>query len=701
MVQGINVSNGYPVSNSGLNQENIQNTLAKSKETVTTNIESNSAVKTAAGATSDPDVMQKTVLLLPPIILLNRYIDKLIGASDNKNIFNKFANLGDRISHFLHLDNVISEENGKSISKFLKENRFTKYFTSEYKANAKSSFAKVTSLKDKYAQELASKLTDLKYDYSFSTVFKPGFVSLSPETLKFFENIGPLKTVVTDDYLKSVLAALDDMTPAASETNKKLITSLQEKITTFIDKPGTSTKGLADDIASVFSKVTKETAAGADVQFSDNVKKVLSSLSGSSTVKKFSAEELLKTTDDLINNGVNNIKKGSIIKEPVNLSTMKNKLKAADFKIGKTGLGKIFAQSAVKMKDLLTFGGGFLGLAFTANALVQTIKATKEAPEGEKLSTFMHVLSEQYIGMLLFTPSINALYKAGGNKYRGMTIEGREALKELVKNTNANKNLTKEGLKVAKLQRKLLLNGVSKDKVAQLAGKTLVEAKNIAKTLKKEGTKLKFWEKPLKALGGLLDTGLDSFKATGTLGKIGNKIKGFAGGFGRLLLIMMVIQPFIQKPITNLCHKIFGKPKTYLEKNNPELSSDDKQKNNLSSPSDNNPTVGAETDTTETNLLNRLSVQNNNIQSSDVVSPQPAAAAKLQTPYNAQPLKPEKSDEIAALNLFNRDKKDERYIPSIEVDNTYAQQDEKALNEQVEGIIKNTDSVIKNVKKYI
>ena len=282
-----------------------------------------------------------------------------------------------------------------------------------------------------------------------------------------------------------------------------------------------------------------------------------------------------------------------------------------------------------------------------------------------------------------------------------MTIEGREALKELVKNTNANKNLTKEGLKVAKLQRKLLLNGVSKDKVAQLAGKTLEEAKNIAKTLKKEGTKLKFWEKPLKALGGLLDTGLDSFKATGSLGKIGNKIKGFAGGFGRLLLIMMVIQPFIQKPITNLCHKIFGKPKTYLEKNNPELSSDDKQKNNLSSPSDNNPTVGAETDTTETNLLNRLSVQNNNIQSSDVVSPQPAAAAKLQTPYNAQPLKPEKSDEIAALNLFNRDKKDERYIPSIEVDNTYAQQDEKALNEQVEGIIKNTDSVIKNVKKYI
>lgn len=718
MIKGLNSLPDYQVSSSGIKQEDVQNTLAKSKQAVTDNFESNSAIKTAAGNTTDPSVMRNTMLLLPPLIIVNRFIDKLMGGAEEKSILTKAATLGDKIAQTLHLDKVFSDENTSRFAKFIKNNRFTKYFTNEYKAIPKNSFAKGSTLTEKYSQELISGLTEMKYNKNFSRLFQTGADKLSADSLKVLEGLGPLKTGVTPEYLTSVQKCLSEIATRTTDVDDwKVISALQEKITTFMQKDAAgkakaSTKGLADDIAAVLKKFNASKynfGIPASKPLSSESLKVLSSVtSEAQSAVPIATDKLISTVDDIMSKGIDTVKKGTITSDPVDLSILKNKLKASDLQIGKTGIGKLFAKSGVKTKDLITYGGGLFSLIFTANALVQTIKATKEAPKGEKKSTFMHVLSEQYIGLLLFQPSINLLYKAGGNKYRGMTTEGRAALKELVQRTNANKNLTKEGFKIARLQKDLLLKGVDKDKVATLAGKTLAEAKNLAKGLKKEGTKIKFWEKPLKAAGKLLDTGLDSLKSPTRLGKIGGKLKGFAGGLGRLLIIMMVIQPFIQKPITKLCHKIFGEPKTYLAKNGQDTDKTDKKKQNTNTQAE---TANTQSQLTavnpeETNLLKRYQKQ----ETPAATQTQAQTSNQTQTQSAASPISAENqqqqqnNDEMAALNLFNKDKQtssSQRYIPSIQVDSSYEDDKQKELEKQVNEILKSTDATLKRVKSSL
>ncbi len=375
---------------------------------------------------------------------------------------------------------------------------------------------------------------------------------------------------------------------------------------------------------------------------------------------------------------------------------IKNKLNAANMRTGKTALGQFFAKSTLKTKDLITYGGDLLGLYFAASAFSQAHKASKDAPKGEKLSTFMHVLSEQYIGLLLLQPCTSLLYKIGGNKYRGMTPAAREALKELVKNTNANTALTKEGLKIAKMQRNLLIKGVDKDKVAELAGKGLKEAQTIAKSLKHEGAKLKLWERPLKFMGRILDTGLDKMKITKFV-NIGNlKIKlpkvtlgGFLGGFARLMIIMMVLQPLLQKPVTKLFHKIFGEPKTYLEK---------QKKNEQKSAPDNNPVAMNEQQNVqtvnqqETNLI-KIYSQNQAISQQPKVSV-PVSAAQSDLSSSAE------GTEIPALNLFNKNKsEEEHYIPSIEVN--FAPSDTSADDARAMEMIKRADKLMSRASKVL
>ncbi len=616
MANIINNINNFQVANTGLNQENLQNSLAKSKQAVTDNFESNSAVKTVSGNVAEPDALRKTLLLLPPLVVLNNFIEKAMGGAEEKSILTGIASLGDKVSNVLHLDKLFSEETGKKISSFVKNNRFLKYFTNDYKAIPKSSMAKSQTLAEKYFSNAAAALKRMKD---------------IPENAKYFDKTAGFFKPETLEYL----GFADDVAASAQSV---------------------LSRDIMDDVVSGIDKILKD--GGTDV-----------------------------------------VKNGSILSSPVSLSQVNNKLKAATSKIGRTGIGKAFAKGTIKTKDLLTYGGGLLGLAYTANAIIQAVKATKEAPKGEKKSTFMHVMSEQYVGMLLFQPSINLLYKAGGNKYRGMTKEGRNALKQLVQKTNANKALTKEGYKVAKLQSKLLLKGVSKDKVADLAGKGIKEAKTIAKSLRKEGTKLKFWEKPLKALGKLLDTGLDSIKSPTKAGKIGGKIKGFAGGLGRFLIILMVIQPLIQKPVTKLCHKIFGEPKAYLKKKQEENGGDNKNKEQ------------GVAEEGETNLIKKWTqpavdtgrTQNQDVSAAAAANITPESHISVQNnlqPQNSQPLEPEKQNEIPALNIFKNDKDNsDRYIPSIEP--AVVSDNEAQLEAQVNEILKSTDKVMASIKKSL
>ena len=596
MVNGISINQDLQIPTQVLKSENVQETISKSKQVVTDNFESNSAAKAVAGNASDPDVMRNTILLLPPLALANSFIETKIAGNETSSVLAKMANWGDKISGKLKLDKLLSKDTSKKVSDFFANNRFTKYFTKSYKAIPKSSFAKGSTLTDKFSQEL----------------------------------IGALKSI---------------------------------------------------DAESLTSSLSKETV--------DVLKNIATE---STTSVKIPVKDLLGATDELISKGITTVEQGGLIPKKINISGIRNKLKAADLQMGKTGLGNIFSKGFLKAKDTVTFGGGLLGLAFTANSIIQAIKATKEAPKGEKRATFMHVLSEQYVGLLLFQPSVNLLYKLGGNKYRGMSVQGRNALKDLIQKTNADTTLTKEAYKIANLQKKLLLKGVDSSKVSELAGKSLGEAKTLFKSLKNSGAKLKFWEKPLKAAATVLDTGLDSIKNPSSLGKASGKLKGFMGGLGRFLFIFMVLQPLLQKPVTKLCHKIFGEPKAYLAKQKTSTENTNKNnENNLVGQDVSSPATGS-----ETNLLKIFNKNAAPVQQSDVV-------ASNANPSAMQPVSQlSNNEEIPALGIFNRDKskKEETgYIPSIKVDNSHLLKREKEIEEQVDRFIAEKDKSLNQLKR--
>ncbi|MBQ8887438.1 MAG: hypothetical protein IJY61_07040 [Candidatus Gastranaerophilales bacterium] len=456
---------------------------------------------------------------------------------------------------------------------------------------------------------------------------------------------------------------------------------------------------LDDEAQKVVSKLAEAVAnpEGLDELLSSGIsEKTKQAIKDIGTDKTFSTKQILDIVDDFADNGIQIVDK--------NFSSIRNKAAAAASKVGDTTLGKAFSKGVVRTKDIATYGGGLISLFFMASSIMNAVKATKEAPKGEKKATFMHVLSEQYLGMILFQPSINLVYKAAGNKYRGMTESGKKALTDLVTKTNIDETLSKEGLKVAKMQRKLLLKGVDETKVADLAGKGLKEAKQIAKTLKKDGAKLKFWEKPLKAAGSILGLGLDKMKTPKFATIAGKKIKipqptlkGFVGGLGRFALIMFVVQPLIQKPITKLCHKIFGEPKAYLAKQNASNGEDSKSNgdiNNLEAQkvSEQNSLESFDpSKSSDTNLIKKWT---------QLPEEQATVASTPVHSSDSQPIKPQQAqDEIAALNIFDKDKKQDRYIPSIE---PYVPQDNSAeLDAKVNSILKSTDSVVQKTRKYL
>ena len=680
-----------------INKENVQNTIAKSSQVVSDSFESNSAVKTISSSASDGGLSQAAPLV-PLLYVVDKFIDGRMAGDVQTNVLGKAANLGDKISNAFHLERFLSEEKIAAFKNKLATNRFTKYFTDGFKANPICSMAKPNTLAqnmgsklDDQAQKVLSAFTEIKYTPEVSSQLK-GLGTLSKSTLQLLDDVGPLTERLTPDFLSSVSSVMDELSSVAPKDAKGAL-AIKENITKFLSGADEiSELGLSEQLSSFFSKFADGKYAGKAISLSDDASRVVSSVSK----KQFSTAQILDAVDDLVANGIPAGGK--------DLSIARNKASAAASKIGSTTLGKMFSKGVVKTKDVATYGGGLISLFFMASSIMNAVKATKEAPKGEKKATFMHVLSEQYLGMILFQPSINLVYKAAGNKYRGMTEGGRKALADLIAKTNVDETLTKEGLKVAQMQKKLLLKGVDESKVAELAGKGLKEAKQIAKSLKKDGAKLKFWEKPLKAMGNILGLGLDKMKTPKFLNIAGKKIKipqptlkGFVGGLGRLLLIMMVVQPLIQKPMTKLCHKIFGEPKAYLAKQNASNNDgknpneDSKEVEPIQQPSQTTSLPSFDPSTSsDTNLLKKWTKQ---------AEPQQTVASTTIQSAESQPIKPQNSqEEIASLGIFDKNKQ-KRYIPSIE---PYVPEDNsKELNAQVNEILKRTDKVIMNTKKHL
>ena len=567
MVQGVNPNlNNYMVQNTGMSQPNVQQTLAKSTEAVTDTVESNALVNSAMG------IDKNSMLLSIPLVALIKFInDGLMSGQESKSLVGKIANLGDKISDKLKLGKF--DGSGAKLSNALKSNKYTKYFTDDFKAIPKSSMARTTKMSEKYATALM-------------------------ETLK--------------------------------------------------------SKGV--DVSAIQAKLD----------------------AGNSVV-----DDLVKAADDFL---LTNPAKGKN-----QISGLRNMLKAADSKVGKTALGKTMSKGFLKTKEIAFSTSDFLSknpmsllmdffsIALFAGVLIRASQEAKEAPKGEKVATFMHVLSQDYAPLMIMQPATSLAYKLGGNKYRGMTKEGRKAFADLIKNTNATKTLTKEGYKIAKMQQKLYLKGVDEKQVKKLAGETLENATKMFKTLKKQGAKLNPIEKLLKSAGTILDTGLDTLKSPTLKGKIGNKLKGFAGGFGRFVLILFVLQPLLQKPITKLVHKIFGEPKSYLEK---QKAAEEAEK------AKENPQAVApqsQIPTSNTNLINMYT------QPQVVQQPQ---VANQQQPFSVQ-TQSTASQPIAAAPVAESG----RYIPSITVN--HAAQDTSAIDAQAEAILRSTDALMARARKCL
>ena len=168
MANGINSNyQQYMGKNINIDNPELQGKIEKAKQSVTTNVESNSAAQ-IINSNTQPKSLADTAKYFVPIYIADKFIDGAIGGKGN-GILGKIAGLGDKISNTFKLNNIISKKSGSKISNFIKNNRFTKYFTNYYKAIAKSSMAKSHTMTEGFTQSLIGELKKAGLELSEKT----------------------------------------------------------------------------------------------------------------------------------------------------------------------------------------------------------------------------------------------------------------------------------------------------------------------------------------------------------------------------------------------------------------------------------------------------------------------------------------------------------------------------------------------------
>lgn len=331
------------------------------------------------------------------------------------------------------------------------------------------------------------------------------------------------------------------------------------------------------------------------------------------------------------------------------------KIAAAGGAAGATALGKAFPSAFSKVYEALTnnYAGGKIAPLMQAYFLAQAAMRAKDAPEGQKLATFM---DEEAMGVAtLFTMPLatNIMTKAGGAlKYLGMG----KTVDEQIKNVDKYRQM------VADLNKLVDENAISR-------GEYVNKVKDIKKVLNGD---TKFWQKPFKALGKLFGA---NYKAetikpfiddavpenAGKLKQIGlnviNKVKkagyGFKtgkfmgltpAGIARFIVVMFVLSPLLSKPIKWVVNKIFGKPY------DPVKEKEEQEKKAQEEMMKNNPFVNM----SEQELLELLSKNQNTIAK---LQNDPALMQEIQT-------NPQKLYEILQQGARETDEKRKNAAPS-------------------------------------
>lgn len=596
-----------PSNGANLNLPNLPD-----KQQIKENVSENPTVK-ASGGMSDPKVMLGALCFWPALMNIVRPINKAISGEYSKSLLGRIGNFGDRIFEKLHLGKIFNPERAARLSERLNNNGLTKYFTKGYAAKPSISLVRSIGTQSELAGDAVSVLREIA-EKNPSIRLQDFF---NPEMLR---NLGILKPEGAAEAVKTAAK-------------------------------GINIADYSDDLAVGLHKMAEHCKAHG-IQESFTTGKLLK--------RHISLTELRNKLISIAPNQAKKTFEEAGIKE---IRTM----------MAKTPLGKGMAKGSLRTLEGLTNGmaGGPLGTIFQAFCFAQAFKEAHEAPKGEKFSTFMHVVVNDLGSYLLMTSSKDLVYRVAGNKYRGMTKEGISAFREFLTNANAA-NLTGQAYKIAKAQRKLFLKGVSPDAVkafGEAVTKNPGTMKSAMKNAMKNAPKLKLWERPLKAIGKFLGMGLDSVKG-GPLKNV-PKLKGIAGGAMRFGLVMMVVAPILLKPITKVCHMIFGTPKTYLAK-----EKGDKGKKNVQEQPQREPVNAMEmieeykrqNGLTTTNFVNDFLASNPDANS---------AAAATSPLSNSTPIK--------------------RYIPSSEP----TQFDDSAEKKALQDLLKQSDQFDKKIMNYL
>ena len=500
--------------------ENLQNLDAKQ-------IASNNGAIAAAGG-MDKATLLATLPFYTSFLVLRNLNDKIgskfsFSGEYSDSFLGKLTKLGDRVSGVI--SKIIPDNIENGIKKGAKN---AKTWLQNHSAFARS-MSTPLRLENSMAMTEATGLYS-RVLYDNGDLIQKGFRGRGKEALELFKNGSNGKFW---DLLKTkgVESATDD---------GEILSKISDTFRDLAQKPpkDPKVKECVDDVIEIFSKTDKK-----------------------AVIDKWGPLPIGKIP--FLN---------KLLKLEVPLSEAANKTKVATGAVGATtALGKAFPSAFSKVYEGFTnnFAGGKIAPLMQAYFLATAAIKAKQAPEGQKLATFM---DEQAMGVAtLFTMPLatSALTKLGGAaKYIGMG----KTVAEQTQNVDKYRNLIKS------LNEKVDAKSITR-------AEYLDEVKNIKNVLKGE---TKWWQKPIKFIGKILGSNYnaetikpyiddaiptDMGKLQGLGLGVSNKVKNFAyklksgkymgitpGGMLRFALVMFVLSPIVSKPIKWAVNKIFGKP---------------------------------------------------------------------------------------------------------------------------------------------
>lgn len=220
-----------------------------------------------------------------------------------------------------------------------------------------------------------------------------------------------------------------------------------------------------------------------------------------------------------------------------------------------TRFGQKLTKNFTKVVEGVTNGyaGGKVMIVIQAMIFAQAIDKALKAPKGEKFKTFANEVGND-LGLFLAMPLyVQGNHLLGSLKYIGMGKDkaSQKAAVEAYRNAveNINKKLASSAGNPLKYTRSQYMKDVA-------------DAKKLLKG------NSKWWQKPFKAIGKFVSTGLEDIKPyTADLSKGAAKFKtskfkwthGRFGGALRFAIGMFVIAPVVGKAVSKIVSGIFGK----------------------------------------------------------------------------------------------------------------------------------------------